>query len=542
MQPYLKNFLTRPLFVPTLLIFLVVFLTMAFVYHPKTGWNVNSRLDLVFAVVDRGTLTIDELHEVPPFKTGDKAFFDGHYYSDKIFGVSLLAAPFYWVGQVISGHQLSYHHAHYLMKTFAVALPGGISAALFFLLLCYSGTRPKWAVLMTGLSVYGTMWFGYGTVFYPYMPGLAACLGALYVTLFPLAHRLTGVNCYLIGLLLGYALLCDLTFALVVFALGVIWLLRLMDQCGFVGLRAFAQMKGPRDTKKELFRYSVVFWVGVFTTLSIFFLYSYSIFGRFAVPYEYEFSERFREGMSEGLMGVTMPKLHALYFITVHPFRGLFFWSPIFLFGIAGSILAARRPGKRSLLGILGIWCFLSYLIFNSGYYMWWGGWCMGPRIMMPMIPFVLLGLGEFTRIDWSKNPLVIRGGFWAMIGVGVISLALTLPLSLYDPQIPQGNQDSVLADASMETKFEVPHFIALKRFYGGYVTLNPVTRMEHGQLTDNRVGNVLQLVFFLVFIGGLFLMAMWRSPEKLSKTLRMDFPVKTLDGSAGPPPPGLSR
>lgn len=166
----------------------------------------------------------------------------------------------------------------------------------------------------------------------------------------------------------------------------------------------------------------------------------------------------------------------------------------------------------------------------------------MGPRIMMPMIPFVLLGLGEFTRIDWSKNPLVIRGGFWAMIGVGVISLALTLPLSLYDPQIPQGNQDSVLADASMETKFEVPHFIALKRFYGGYVTLNPVTRMEHGQLTDNRVGNVLQLVFFLVFIGGLFLMAMWRSPEKLSKTLRMDFPVKTLDGSAGPPPPGLSR
>ena len=542
MLRYLKNLLNRPLFLPTVLIFLVVFLTMAFVYHRDTGWNVNTRLDLVFAVVDRGTLTIDDLHEVPPYATDDKAFFGGHYYSDKIFGVSLLAAPFYWIAQVLSGHQLSFHGAHYLMKVCAVALPGGISAALFFLLLCFSGTGPKKAVLLTGLCVYGTMWFGYGTVFYPYMPGLAACLGALYLTLYPLAHRLTGMNCYLIGLLLGYALLCDLTFALVVLGLGVIWLLRVVDQCGFWGLQAFAQMKGPRDTKKELFRYSVVFWVGVFTTLSLFFLYSYSIFGRFAVPYEYEFSDRFREGMAEGLMGVTLPKLHALYFITVHPFRGLFFWSPIFLFGVLGSILAIKRPGKRSLLGILGIWCFFSYLIFNSGYYMWWGGWCMGPRIMMPMIPFVLLGLGEFTRIDWSKNPLLIQGAFWALIGVGVVSLALTLPLSLYDPQIPQGNQDQVLANASMETKLEVPHFTVLKMFYGGYLTLNPLTRIEHGQLTDNRVGNALQLLAFLFVIGASFILAVVKCPEKLPQVLRMDFPVKTLDGSAGPPPPGLPR
>src|SRR5207249_4759356 len=58
----------------------------AYFYHGG-GWNENSRFDLTRAIVEHHTLRIDAYHQ----NTGDKAFFDGHYYSDKAPGLSLAA-------------------------------------------------------------------------------------------------------------------------------------------------------------------------------------------------------------------------------------------------------------------------------------------------------------------------------------------------------------------------------------------------------------------------------------------------------------------
>src|SRR3712207_4945657 len=54
-------------------------------------WNENSRYDLVRALVDDHTTIIDRYHT----NTGDKAFYDGHYYSTKPPGSALLGAPAY---------------------------------------------------------------------------------------------------------------------------------------------------------------------------------------------------------------------------------------------------------------------------------------------------------------------------------------------------------------------------------------------------------------------------------------------------------------
>src|SRR5688572_15493735 len=51
------------------------------------AWNQNSRLALTRALVERHTTIIDDYHET----TGDKSFRDGHFYSDKAPGTSLLA-------------------------------------------------------------------------------------------------------------------------------------------------------------------------------------------------------------------------------------------------------------------------------------------------------------------------------------------------------------------------------------------------------------------------------------------------------------------
>jgi len=514
-----------------------VFLPMAILYHPATGWNVNTRLALLFAVADRGTFSIDGYHEDPPMETEDKAFFDGKHYSDKIFGVTLLALPAYWLGQRITGERIRFHGAHFLVKAWAVALPGGIAAGLFFLLLARTGTPPRLAIAATAAAVFGTLWFGYGSVFFPYVPGIACALGALFLTLFPPARRLTIGNCLAVGFLLGYALLCDLLFAFTVFGIGVIWLMRLLDQLGVAGSRAFAEMAGERSRLRETVILSVVFWVGVLIPVGLFAAYCYSIFGRVSLPYEYEVNERFREGMSRGLMGATMPKAHALWFLTLHPFRGIFFWSPVVVAALAGCALGLRQYGKRWLLGALGLWCFVSYLVFNAGYYMWWGGWGMGPRFLLPGLPFALLGIGELLREGklsaFERRPSLAPIARRIALGLGALSIAMSLPVSIYDPQISQGNQDDALMALTLSSQPTVPQFRAAVSVYTGGV--NPWTaRQDAGSMPTNLLG----LLLFLAIPAGLLWLAARAAPKSLPHLARADFPFRTIDGTAAPPPP----
>src|SRR5436305_1982384 len=46
---------------------------------------------LAYAIVDRGTISLDGYED----QTGDKAYFRGHYYCDKLPGFPLLAVPPY---------------------------------------------------------------------------------------------------------------------------------------------------------------------------------------------------------------------------------------------------------------------------------------------------------------------------------------------------------------------------------------------------------------------------------------------------------------
>src|SRR2546425_11821837 len=70
------------------LIAVVLFVSFAYFYQGG-GWNQNSRFVLVRSLIEQGTLRIDSYHE----NTGDKALYQGHYYSHKGPGLSLLAVP-----------------------------------------------------------------------------------------------------------------------------------------------------------------------------------------------------------------------------------------------------------------------------------------------------------------------------------------------------------------------------------------------------------------------------------------------------------------
>ena len=58
-------------------------------FYQAGGWNQNSRFALVRSLVAQRTIRIDDYHEA----TGDKSFFQGHYYSDKAPGQAFAAVP-----------------------------------------------------------------------------------------------------------------------------------------------------------------------------------------------------------------------------------------------------------------------------------------------------------------------------------------------------------------------------------------------------------------------------------------------------------------
>ena len=112
----------------------------------------------------------------------------------------------------------------------------------------------------------------------------------------------------------------------------------------------------------------------------------------------------FRDAMSRGVMGISWPRLGPLWFLTVHPYRGILFWSPWIVAALVGSLLALRGSTNRRMWGWMSLWMFCATVLANSGYYMWWGGWAMGPRLLLPMMTAVPMGLAELCRAERSRR------------------------------------------------------------------------------------------------------------------------------------------
>ena len=436
-----------------LLLGATVFFAACLLSQPATGWNSNSRLDLVFAAVDRSTLSIDAYHNVTPTDTGDKAEYNGHYFSDKTIGVSLVAVPLYAgiraVSKVLRLHP-SFQLIQYLLTRFAVALPAALAAMLMANLMMKLGALPRRAILATSGVFFGSLLFGYSSVFFPYLPGIAACLGALTIVL---SAPLTWKKAAAAGGLLGMALIFDLTFIISVAVIGVF----LLGALRTVGIRKGLQFGAAAAATAAV-------------PLGAFALYSRSIFGRPTIPYTYEASQFFRDGMSKGVMGVTSPKRDAMWFLSFHAYRGILFWSPWLVMVVICCVWLIASDRHLRTIAIAALVTFVGYFLFNSGYYEWWGGAGMGPRLMLPMFAIVPLGLVAACRAD---SPRWMRYGVVATMTVAV---ALCLPVSMTDPQTKQGNLLQTLLGANTGTHLRVIQLEVLKNFYlGRWIGIKPV-------------------------------------------------------------------
>jgi 4-amino-4-deoxy-L-arabinose transferase-like glycosyltransferase len=391
---------------------------LSFVYfYEGGGWNQNSRFDLLRAILERHTLTIDAYHE----NTEDKAHFQGHYYSDKAPGLVFLAVPFAAVARagmrfvgVDPASARGEYALSWLVTAWAVALPTALAAVCLFLLLLRFGVDAIGAAFATVVMAVGTPMLAYASLFWAH-----ALVGACLLFAFAATLKLAEVStaraelswALTAGLAAGWATVTEYpaapASALAAFlALGQVW----------------------KRGKVARLRVLVGVSVGATICAAILFGYLHAAFGGFRPSYSYYDPNSFSFMQQQGYMGLTYPHPDRLLKLLFGCSRGLLFASPVMIAAVAGLWWLRYKFRWPASVAIAIV---VYYFLFNASFYWWKAGLAFGPRYAGACIPLMCLGIG----VCWSRfsKPwrivMIAAGAFGVFIAVMVVSTSSQLSM-----------------------------------------------------------------------------------------------------------------
>ncbi len=407
----------------------------------QVGWAQLAHFDQVQAF-SKGRPQIDQWH----WNTNDKAWVDGHFYSVKSPGMAALTTPFYEAIEGLGGNKLARAAAHNVDQTahpkwrydgvipienfgYNVERGQAVQASVERL------TPIVWALTLIGavipavLLLLAVRWAadrfvpGYGTAAAITL-GLATVVMTFAAEFF--SHVISAgfafaAFCLLmkerekppsLGLVAGAGLLAGLA---VTFEF----------QTGLVGVVLFGYALSRRT---DYLRRAVVYGAGTVVGALPMLAFNYWAFGsplKLAYGYAVDFPGASGHDVlglnSSGFFGITAPRFDGALSLLLAG-RGLLVLTPILIMAVVG-VFMMRRDGHRAEANtILAV--ALVYFLYNSGYWLPYGGGTPGPRFLIPALPFVAVGLAyAYKRLPALTLGLAIPSGLM------MLAATLTYPL-----------------------------------------------------------------------------------------------------------------
>jgi len=416
-------------------LFVVVLVSTAYTFPRWADPNQNSRLDMVVAMVDDHTFQIDAYVA----NTVDYAQVGSHYYSDKAPGSAVLGAALYaavkplfdqpWIQRVearlgaseafrstlrpggtgIVQAKVRFALIQVLMSFLLASVPSALLAAGMYRWL--ENVTPAVVPRLLTTVAYGLLSpaFAYAGAFYGHQLS-AALLFAAFLLAFGGRDKMAAIRLVGIGALLAVSVATEYPSALVAWIIGLYTVSILLRQRHLAGLGWLVVAGAP----------ILIAWLG----------YNAIVFGS-PLSLGYSYSTLWQGQHQSGFMSLSLPRWDSLWGVTFGSFRGLFFLSPVMLFAAAGFVPWWRSKNLRAVLWV-ALFSAVLMFAFNAASVMWWGGFAVGPRYLLPGLPFLALGLA-FALRAWGRGR-----GFRLILGLTCAwSLVATWGLTLAGQAFP---------------------------------------------------------------------------------------------------------
>jgi hypothetical protein len=355
----------------------IVFIALAYAMPiQETGWNQTSHFALIRSI-SHGTPRIDRY----AWSTGDKARDHGHWYSSRAPGLAFYSLPAYRVAHALGidahsdrhlmgkRHGKRFDEAIWFLGLWAAALP----AALMLLLVRWMADR-----LEPGYGTAAAVTLGLGTLILPFATLLfshvfSALLGfAAFAILWRERERRSPpprlIWTAAAGLLVGYGFTTEYPLFIVGLVLGVYLLATLPDRV----------------------KHALVFVGGGVLGIVPLMLYDKWAFGSYTHVAYADLPKH-----HHGFFGIRMPDPKVAVELLFSS-RGLLTLAPVLVLSVVGIVLMYRRGRRAEALVIAAVG--LLFLIYNSGYYLPYGGRVPGPRFLITALPFLAVPLALAFR------------------------------------------------------------------------------------------------------------------------------------------------
>ena len=402
-------------------------------FHFHDRWpnpNETTRLYSSISMAENGDFTINR--QIDRYGViWDRAERQGKLYSDKAPGLSFAAAAPLWVaaqaGRLFKAN-VTLALKHWVARFFCVVLPSALFMAVLFLYLRRFLPDPYVRAGLVFVYAHGTVAATFSTLFFGHQPS-AIMLFCAFIAVERMVEgsALSSLNLFalaaLAGLLMGCAFITEYPTALA-------------SACVFVYALAALRKRAPLAATVLAGLVPVAAWL----------LYNKICFGSpFSVGYSHLDSPEFSKVHAKGFLGVGLPSAAAFGGTFLGPQRGLFFFSPVCLFGFVGlwSLVAGGRRRHAVLVGGIA----LAYAYLTSAFGYWISGDVVGPRHLTPLIPFLMIPAAMLLDRTVREGDRITMTLFTATAVVSVlITTASTIPFPFFPTPFVNPFRDLAIA------------------------------------------------------------------------------------------------